>query len=31
MSAEQKYNFGMIGLGTNGRKLLLNIGDHGFA
>jgi len=31
MSAEQKYNFGMIGLGTMGRNLLLNIGDHGFA
>lgn len=29
--SEQKYNFGMIGLGTMGRNLLLNIGDHGFA
>ncbi|WP_159467717.1 NADP-dependent phosphogluconate dehydrogenase [Dyadobacter sp. 3J3] len=31
MSDQQKYNFGMIGLGTMGRNLLLNIGDHGFA
>jgi len=31
MSEQQKYNFGMIGLGTMGRNLLLNIGDHGFA
>lgn len=28
---EKKYAFGMIGLGTMGRNLLLNIGDHGFA
>lgn len=26
-----KYDIGMIGLGTMGRNLLLNIGDHGFA
>ena len=26
-----KYNFGMIGLGTMGRNLLLNMGDHGVA
>lgn len=26
-----KYTFGMIGLGTMGRNLLLNIADHGFA
>ena len=25
------YDFGMIGLGTMGRNLLLNIADHGFA
>ncbi len=25
-----KYDIGMIGLGTMGRNLLLNIGDHGF-
>jgi 6-phosphogluconate dehydrogenase len=28
--AEAKYNFGMIGLGTMGRNLLLNMADHGF-
>jgi 6-phosphogluconate dehydrogenase len=28
---EKKYAFGMIGLGTMGRNLLLNMGDHGFA
>lgn len=28
---EQKYIFGMIGLGTMGRNLLLNMKDHGFA
>src|ERR1700759_174534 len=28
MSAD-KYDFGMIGLGTMGRNLLLNMGDHG--
>jgi 6-phosphogluconate dehydrogenase len=28
---ENKYAFGMIGLGTMGRNLLLNMGDHGFA
>jgi 6-phosphogluconate dehydrogenase len=26
-----EYDFGMIGLGTMGRNLLLNIADHGFA
>ena len=26
-----KYDFGMIGLGTMGRSLLLNMGDHGVA
>jgi 6-phosphogluconate dehydrogenase len=26
-----KYAFGMIGLGTMGRSLLLNMADHGFA
>jgi 6-phosphogluconate dehydrogenase len=30
MSAVQ-YDFGMIGLGTMGRNLLLNLADHGFA
>jgi 6-phosphogluconate dehydrogenase len=29
MSATDKYDFGMIGLGTMGRNLLLNMGDHG--
>jgi len=29
MSAADKYDFGMIGLGTMGRNLLLNMGDHG--
>ncbi|MRS62837.1 NADP-dependent phosphogluconate dehydrogenase [Larkinella terrae] len=28
--AETNYNFGMIGLGTMGRNLLLNMADHGF-
>jgi 6-phosphogluconate dehydrogenase len=28
---EDKYNLGMIGLGTMGRNLLLNMADHGFA
>ena len=27
----EKYAFGMIGLGTMGRSLLLNMADHGFA
>jgi 6-phosphogluconate dehydrogenase len=31
MSEQQKYDIGMIGLGTMGRNLLLNIGEHGFA
>ena len=26
-----QYQFGMIGLGTMGRNLLLNVADHGFA
>lgn len=29
MSNEQKYSLGMIGLGTMGRNLLLNMADHG--
>ena len=29
--SETIYDFGMIGLGTMGRNLLLNIADHGFA
>jgi 6-phosphogluconate dehydrogenase len=29
MSNTDKYDFGMIGLGTMGRNLLLNMGDHG--
>jgi 6-phosphogluconate dehydrogenase len=29
MSDATKYDFGMIGLGTMGRNLLLNMGDHG--
>jgi 6-phosphogluconate dehydrogenase len=29
MSTPTKYDFGMIGLGTMGRNLLLNMGDHG--
>lgn len=28
---DNKYKFGMIGLGTMGRNLLLNMTDHGFA
>ena len=28
---DAKYDFGMVGLGTMGRNLLLNIADHGFA
>ena len=31
MSDNTKYTFGMIGLGTMGRNLLLNMADHGFA
>jgi 6-phosphogluconate dehydrogenase len=31
MSENKKYAFGMIGLGTMGRNLLLNIADHGFS
>jgi 6-phosphogluconate dehydrogenase len=27
---DDKYTFGMIGLGTMGRNLLLNMADHGF-
>ncbi|MGZ3812141.1 MAG: NADP-dependent phosphogluconate dehydrogenase [Mucilaginibacter sp.] len=30
-STSNKYAFGMIGLGTMGRSLLLNMADHGFA
>jgi 6-phosphogluconate dehydrogenase len=29
--ADAIYDFGMVGLGTMGRNLLLNIADHGFA
>ena len=29
--ADVLYDFGMVGLGTMGRNLLLNIADHGFA
>lgn len=29
-SDKAKYKFGMIGLGTMGRNLLLNIADHGY-
>ncbi len=28
---DKKYAFGMIGLGTMGRNMLLNMGDHGYA
>ncbi len=28
---ENKFDFGMVGLGVMGRNLLLNIADHGFA
>ncbi len=28
-TTSNKYDFGMIGLGTMGRSLLLNMGDHG--
>jgi 6-phosphogluconate dehydrogenase len=31
MSTTHKYAFGMIGLGTMGRNLLLNMADHDFA
>jgi len=31
MSKEKKYTLGMIGLGTMGRNLLLNMADQGFA
>jgi len=30
-STTHKYAFGMIGLGTMGRSLLLNMADHGYA
>jgi len=30
MTENKKYKFGMIGLGTMGCNLLLNIADHGF-
>ena len=29
--SEIQYDFGMVGLGTMGRALLLNMADHGFA
>ena len=29
--AEEKYDFGMIGLGTMGRNLVFNMADHGFS
>jgi len=29
--AKQKYNYGMIGLGTMGRNLALNMSDHGYS
>ncbi len=29
--AEQTYDFGMIGLGTMGRNLVLNMNDHGYS
>ncbi len=29
--AEQKYDYGMIGLGTMGRNLVFNINDHGYS
>ncbi len=29
--SETQYDFGMVGLGTMGRALLLNMADHGFA
>jgi len=31
MAEEEQYTFGMIGLGTMGCNLLLNMADHGFA
>ncbi len=31
MASTDKYTFGMIGLGTMGRNLLLNMADHDFA
>jgi len=31
MSKEERYRLGMIGLGTMGRNLLLNMADHDFA
>ncbi|MEP7168156.1 MAG: NAD(P)-binding domain-containing protein, partial [Bacteroidota bacterium] len=29
--AEQKYDYGMIGLGTMGRNLVFNMNDHGYS
>ena len=29
--SEQKYDYGMIGLGTMGRNLVFNMADHGFS
>ena len=31
MNEEMKYNYGMIGLGTMGANLVLNMSDHGFS
>ncbi|MGZ4061216.1 MAG: NAD(P)-binding domain-containing protein, partial [Bacteroidia bacterium] len=28
---EQKYDYGMIGLGTMGRNLVYNMSDHGYS
>ena len=28
---EQKYDYGMIGLGTMGRNLVYNMCDHGYS
>ncbi len=28
---ENKYDFGMVGLGVMGSNLLMNMADHGFA
>ncbi len=29
--SEKKFEYGMIGLGTMGRNLVLNISDHGYS
>ncbi len=31
MAADTKYNYGMIGLGTMGSNLVMNMNDHGFS